>query len=193
MMKIELPTLRIIVTILLGGTICFAWNAISWTALPFHSNSLQSIPDDAIQTDSLRSLLPKDGVYHYPGLPKTTEELAVVEQRLKSGPRITLMVYKSGPTSLWNPVTFVWSLLLNFVTVGLTLLIASLISRKTFKSVLGCCLLMGIVISVVADFGQMNWHLFPFDYTLANVMDRIIPFGLLGVLLGSYTFKSVDP
>ena len=191
MTKTQLPgPSRVIFTILLGGAIFFAWNAFSWMALPFHSNSLRSLPEGAIQMDSMQSLLPTDGVYHFPGVPETAEDRATIEQQLNRGPRITLMVYKSGPTSFWNPMTFVWSLLLNLLTVGLTLLIIARINPKTFKSILGSCLLIGIVIGVMADFGQMNWYLVPLDYTLANVIDRVVPFGLLGVLLGTYTFKS---
>lgn len=51
-----------IVSLVAGTLILFVWNALSWMVLPFHSNTLNSIPDIAINTELLKEHLTKDGV-----------------------------------------------------------------------------------------------------------------------------------
>ncbi len=183
---------RIIVSIILGTFLLFIWNALSWMVLPFHSNSLSNIPDSAIDMSHLQNTLLKDGVYHYPGLPDTSspESLDKIESKLKAGPRITLMVYKKGSTNFFEPSQFLWSGVINLLTV-ITLLF-TLIKTKhhQLKPILIFCMLIALLLILINDFGQMNWHLFPLDYTLANVVDRLVSFGLLGLLFGLYTFKN---
>lgn len=187
-------TKRKISSIIFGTILLFVWNAISWMVLPFHTNTLNSIPQTALDTALLKNNLPGDGVYHYPGLPQsnTQEALQNLEQSLKQGPRITLMVYKSGPSELFNPLQFVWSLIINLCTVLLLFFLVIQLKRKTLVSILIQCIVVGLLIGVVSDFGQMNWYQFPLDYTLVNVFDRIIPFALLGLLFGLFTFKKIE-
>ena len=93
---------RKIVSLIAGTLILFVWSALSWMVLPFHSNTLNSIPDNAINAELLKEHLTKDGVYHYPGFPeeKTPQALKEMEKRIETGPRITLMVYWCGKNSV---------------------------------------------------------------------------------------------
>lgn len=182
---------RRIITILLGTLIIFVWNAVSWTVLPFHSNSLNNIPKSAIDADKLQKVLPSDGVYHYPGLPDGNEvkDLADLEKKLNTGPRITLMVFKKGATNLFDPKTLGLNLLFNFLTVVITFFIVYNNKNKTLKNIVVTTSLIGLTIGLVSDLPQMNWYLFPLEYTLVNVFDHIIALVLIGFLFGLYTFK----
>jgi lipoprotein signal peptidase len=184
---------RIIFSIIFGTFILFLWNAISWMALPFHSNTLNNIPEKSFDADVLKNTLTEDGVYHFPGLPKdnSEESLKQIDNQLNSGPRITLMVYKNGSTSLFNPKQFILSLVINLFTVILTLYLIFKLKYQTQKSIFIACIVIGLIIGVVSDFGQMNWYMFPLDYTLVNLFDRIISFALLGLLFSNYAFKNV--
>jgi len=182
---------RIIISLIIGTLILFIWNALSWMVLPFHSNSLNSIPDNAINTELLKEHLTKDGVYHYPGFPKdgAPQVINEMENRIKTGPRITLMVFKSGKTELFSAASFLGSILINFVTV---LLLYSLIhfSRvQTTKTILLMTLLIALIIGFASDLTQMNWYLFPLEYTVLNMADHSIPFLLVGILFSKYSFK----
>lgn len=180
-----------IVTILLGTLLFFVWNAVSWTILPFHSNSLNNISDSAIDAAKLQKALPSDGVYHYPGLPDGNEvkDFSDLEKKLNTGPRITLMVFKKGATKLFDPKTLGLNLLFNFLTVVITFFIVYNIKNKSLKSIVITTSLIGLTIGLVSDLPQMNWYLFPVEYTLINVFDHIISFVLIGILFGLYTFK----
>jgi len=183
---------RTIVTIIIGTLLLFIWNAISWMALPFHSQSLNTIPDGALQNETLQQSMPESGVYHYPGLPEdnSPETIAKIENQLSKGPRITLMVYKNEPTKLFDPSTFVYSLFINLLTTVIAFLLVSRIQTKSFMSILGASILIGLVSVLVSDVAQMNWFMFTLDYTIANAIDKLVAFALLGLLFGMYTFKS---
>lgn len=186
-------TKRLIITIALGTIILFLWNALSWMALPFHSNTLNNLPKESINTQYLKENVLNDGVYHYPGLPSgnSNESLMDIQDKLKLGPRITLMVYKNGPSDLFNPGQFIGSLMINLLTVIFTVLLILKLKTKTLKSVLIHCIIIGLLIGLVSDVGQMNWYMFPLDYTLVNLFDHLIQFILLGILFGLYTFKEM--
>ncbi|MEM6263254.1 MAG: hypothetical protein AAGI38_12150 [Bacteroidota bacterium] len=183
---------RIILSLIIGTLLLFVWNAISWMALPFHSQSLKNIPEGIVQLEAMRLQMPEDGVYHYPGLPgeNTSKTLDEIEHQLQQGPRITLMVYRNHPTALFDPSTFLYSLLINLLTAGLTLTLISFISQPTAKTVILATLTLGVIAAVVSDVSQMNWYMFPLGYTLVNVGDKLISFGLLSVLFAFYTFKT---
>ena len=182
---------RAIITVVLGTLILFVWGMVSWMVLPFHGNSLTNIPDGAIDTQELKKLMPESGVYHLPGMPTDNSEAAMkkVEEQLAEGPRITMMVYESGPTQLFDPKDFITGILLNILTALFTFLLIAKLGYKDLKSIMMACLLIALLMAVVADLSLMNWFMFPFDYTLANIIDRIVSFGLLGLLFAYYTFK----
>jgi hypothetical protein len=182
---------RIIISIVIGTFILFAWNAFSWMVLPFHSNTLNNIPENSIDSELLQKTLTEDGVYHFPGLPTNNSENSIkeVERKLSVGPRITLMVYKNGSTKLFNPNQFFGSLILNLLTVLLTFYLLTKLKLKTLKPILLTCITIGLLIGIVSDFGQMNWFMFPLEYTIINLFDRLISFSFLGLLFGLFAFK----
>ncbi len=184
-------TKRIIITAIVGTLILFAWNALSWMVLPFHSNALKNIPEKAMNAEMLKQNLESDGVYHYPGLPEnnTPEGWAPIQEKLKTGPRITLMVYKSGETSVFSPSSFLTGLLFNLLTVLLLLFIIKKIENKSSRNIIMLSLAFGLLISFARDFPQMVWYLYPLHFTLIEVFDTLISFLLLGLFLGLYSFK----
>ncbi|MGI9547774.1 MAG: hypothetical protein ACR2MM_11080 [Flavobacteriaceae bacterium] len=182
---------RTIITLILGTLIIFIWNAVSWMALPFHANSMNSIPESALNTNQLKEQLTEDGVYHYPGMPQdqSDEALKEVEAKLAEGPRITLMVYKSGSTAFMDPMNFLWDLIFNLIIVVLVLGLVRGLADHSFKNILRATISIGLVISFMTDIPMKNWFMFPLDYTLANVLDYLISMTLLGLLFAGYTFR----
>ncbi len=185
---------KAIISIIIGTIILFIWSAVSWMVLPLHGNSLKNIPEQAMEMDKLKNLMPESGVYHYPGMPEgnSEEEMKAVEDYLAVGPRITLMVYKNGPTKFFDPKDFIFSLILNFLTAFLTFFVISKLGSKDLKSILLATMAIALLVIVIADLSLMNWFMFPWDYTFANILDRIVAFGLLGLLFGYYTFNPGD-
>ncbi|MEM6878286.1 MAG: hypothetical protein AAF544_07000 [Bacteroidota bacterium] len=181
-------TRKSMIGLMLGTIVLFVWNAISWMILPFHSDTLNTLPEEMVINQRESQEL-EDGVYHYPGLPldNSPESWQAIEQKLATGPRIPLLVYRSGPSNLFSSKTFLWSLFLNFLTVGICLLLIIRFNMKSRASVLIFCLGIGALTALVSDFGQMNWYLFPLDYTLVQVFDRLVSFFFLGIVLSFYS------
>jgi len=181
-----------ITTLIIGTLILFVWNAVSWMVLPFHSNSLKNIPESAFDNKTLKEKLPEDGIYHYPGLPEnnSSESINQIQEKLNEGPRITFMAYKNGSTELFEIKTFGLNLIFNFLTVWLLFFIVNNQRDKSLSKILLITLSIGLIIGFASDFPQMNWFMFPLNYTLPNVFDHLIAFSLLGLFLGIYTFKT---
>jgi hypothetical protein len=186
-----MPTNKKIVSLIIGSLILFIWNAISWMVLPFHGQSLKSIPEEAIQASTMQQHMPEDGIYHYPGLygADSPEGIAKIQEKLEQGPRITMMVYKSGSTSFFDPTNFVYSLALNFLSVFILLIMVTALKDHSSRNILKHCLLLGLLIGLVSDFSQMNWYQFPFSYTVFNVIDYIVGLGFCGLFFARYAFK----
>ncbi|SHG71165.1 hypothetical protein [Flagellimonas flava] len=185
---------KTIITLVLGTFLLFIWNAVSWMVLPFHSQTLNSLPENVLDVEALKQSDLKSGVYHYPGFPdsQSPKAMATMEQLLQSQPRIPFMVVKKEPTLLFDPVQFFWSLMINLVTVTLAYFLIKKLSPKNPKSIFLYALALGGIVALISDLSLMNWYFFPLDYTLVNLMDRIVSFGLLGVLFGIYTFKNTS-
>ena len=183
---------KTIITIILGTILLFAWNAVSWMVLPFHGDTLNNIPENAMQVDQLKNVLTEDGVYHYPGLPENNSKEAIdaINAKLQEGPRITMMVYKTGSSSFMDPKLYVGGLIINLLTAIFALILISKLGNKSFANIMVSCITVGIIIALVVDISWMNWYLFPLDYTLINVLDRIVAFVLLGLLFSLYTFNN---
>ena len=182
---------RAILSIIFGTIILFVWNAVSWMALPFHSSVMHTIPDNAMDFEHVKRSMPETGIYHFPGFPETNtpEAMAALETTLENGPRITMMAYINEPTTFFAPSTFLISLLSNFLTVLLILFIVSKLRVKNLKEMLTVTIVLAVIAALVGDIATMNWYLFPFDYTMINILDKIIGFMLLGLLFGLYTIR----
>lgn len=166
---------------LIGGIIFFIWNAISWMGLPFHGSVLQTLPETFVQQEVTLA----SGVYHYPGL--DDENLA---KRLAEGPRIPLMVYIEGATPMFDPLSFLGSFFYNLITAMFLLIVLMKLGNKNLRSVVSSAVLIGLIIGFASDFPQMNWFMFPMNYTLINVADHLVGFTLLGLYYGWRIEKS---
>lgn len=167
---------RHFLTVLGGGIIFFIWHAISWMGLPFHGQALNTLPETFVAQEApdLAS-----GVYHYPGL--DDDRLA---EKVAEGPRIPLMIYIGEGTSLFDPMSFLGSLLFNLITAALLLLVLTKLGQPQLRDHLIAAVSIGLIIGFASDLPQMNWFMFPLSYTLIHVFDHIIGFALVGLFYG---------
>lgn len=161
---------------ILGTIIIFIWNALSWMVLPLHDNALRTLPDEVLRTPEANKITLADGVYHYPGVPKYNSEEAMntLEQKLQKDPKITLMVYRNAPNKPFDPLVFLESLVLNFISVIALLFVLYHTKKKSLQNMIKYSLAVAVILMVMVDFAQMLWFQFPLDYTLANIFDRLV-------------------
>lgn len=162
----------------------FAWNAFSWMVLPFHGNSLQTLPEEALLPSHHSALALSEGIYHYPG-PDTPN----LEKKLARGPRIPFMVYIPGATTLFDPAVFLLNLCFNLATAGILLWVLQRQKDHSFFQVLVTCGAIGSIIALMSDLPLMNWYQLPLGYTLVHVADHLVGMLLCGLLLYRLCFK----
>lgn len=170
---------------MVGAIILFVWNAISWMALPFHNDSLKTIPEAAIDFQGMQAQLQEDGIYHYPSF--DTESMS---EKLASGPRIPFLVYIDGPTEIFDPAVFAKSFIMNLVSSILLFTLLAKMSDTSRSNIIAMSLVAGLLIGFVSDLPQMNWYMFPLSYTLINVFDHIIGFSLMGIFFSFFRLKA---
>ena len=127
---------KTIITIVLGTLLLFLWNAVSWMVLPFHSQTLKNMPEGVLNFDNSSQTDMESGIYHYPGFPADNSQEAMGElaKQLETGPRVPFMVYRSEPTKLFDPIQFLWSLIINLLTVILAYYLIKGLAVKTNKN-----------------------------------------------------------
>lgn len=186
--------IKIFLSVLFGTILLFVWNAFSWTALPLHTGAIQSLPPFVLDTSNMQKVMPSDGVYQYPAYPAENEPAhwEFYEKKLQRGPRITLLVYKAEGSTTLNAKTLLTDLIINFFTVVFLIIILDKQADKSFSSIWSTCVILGAIIGLASHFAQMNWYLFPLDYTVAKAFDHLIAFTLLGLFFGNFTFKTKE-
>lgn len=178
---------KLVVTVIVSTALITVWNAVSWMVLPFHSSSLKNLPADAAIPGMLNGL--EAGVYHYPGLPTqhTAEEISKLEMKLKTGPRMPLMVVYKKPSALFDGGAFLANTLFSALGIATLYLVFSGLHIPQNKVFLYSMLMAGLV-AVTADLPTLTWYKFPAGYVLATLLDRVA-FGILaGLVFRYYSF-----
>lgn len=183
-----------ILAVVIATLVLFLWNAISWMALPFHSQSLSTLPDRVVKFTELSSIRLEEGVYHYPGLPEdnSPEAMQRLHQKLKDGPQIPLMVFKPGPSELFNPVDFLVSLLLNLGTAGVVFIILKALKPSGLKQTITHCAMLGLLIAVMSDLALMNWYRLPWSFVWPSIADHVVGLVMAGWILHILHLRKVS-
>ena len=181
---------------LVGGIILFLWGWMAWTILPLHDASQRPIENEDRVTEVLSSNLGVHGVYVFPGLSQSDEEISAEEQQLamdewtkkfQRGP-VGMIVYdpRGGDPSMTNQImggfviTLVSAMLAAWLLSRSTALTASYLARVTY------CGVLGILISVFAHLTNWNWLGFPLDYTTAMMTDAVIGWLFAGAGIAAF-------
>lgn len=175
---------KVLISVICGTIILFVWNAISWMVLPLHSNSLQNLPQGAIDSNVLQNIS-QPGVFHSPGLPEqeTPEAWQQLIEESKRGPVVSLMVVLPKGVDPLSPQKFLFSLLLNVFMVIVAIILIKLAQIESYAKRLTFFIMLSLLIATV-HLSQMIWFGFPMYYTFANVIDPVVSWTLVGLALG---------
>ena len=189
-------TKRIILGGLLGGVVMFIWGAVSHMVLGLHESAVKSLPvaaEPAVLT-ALKAGVDKPGVYLYPGMEDekhpTPEQQKQWEDKYRAGPAGILVYQPQGgefamPKRLLKQVgsdiavALLAALLLSTASVSLRCYRA----RSLFVTALG--LLPWLALS----FPYWNWYGFPANFTMVELLDRLLTFFCGGLVLAGIVKK----
>ena len=176
---------KLAIAILLGTLSLFVWNAFSWMVLKLHDSSFKNIPESVFESTNIKEALPEHGLYHYPGIPADGDWEAV-SKRSEEGPVITFMAYLPDGMTPFSPVSFLFSFLLNMLAVGMACYFLSQTNLSSYGSKILFVGMLGLFAGVVIEIPKGVWFHFPTQYVVANMIDYIIGWTLVGAILGRF-------
>ncbi len=181
-----------------GGIIVFVWSLISHVVLPLGMVGIKELPNEEMVVTAMRENIKEPGLYMFPGMGQTAgmsaeEKKASMqrwEEKYRQGPNGTLLYQPQGQNPIM-PKQMLIELLSNIVgaLVAAYLLakavggIASLGGKVIFTA------LLGLFASLAIDISYWNWYGFPGSYTLVQIFDQMVGWGLAGLALGGIIKK----
>lgn len=174
-------------TLLLGvvaGVLLFVCNAISWMALPYHTESLNAFPGSPAVVEEFLATLPATGVYHYPG---HSDDMEAVVAKMKDGPVVTSMVFRKEGVDAMSPMKFLWSFLLNAAS-GIVAAMMLRQAHPTFRGLLGRAFFvagLGVFATAAVIGPEWLWWSHPTDFATLAALDILVPWTLIGLFLGA--------
>jgi hypothetical protein len=175
---------KVLIAGVLGGIVGFVWGAVSHTVLPLGEAGVDTIPDEELVLAAMQVRLSSGGFYIFPGeghdaSPKSPEH-AAWEERYRKGPRGVLVYQPQGSAGM-SPLQLLYELLSN---IAGSLVAAWLLLRVT-GSYGGRVLAMtslGVFAWLATSASYWIWYGFPADFSLAQLLDGVVQWFLVGLL-----------
>jgi hypothetical protein len=171
---------KLLVAALLGTVLLFLWNLISWTVLPLHNMTINDLPTPVINPEVMQETMPSPGVYHFPGF-MSGAPMDTVSRAYQEGPVISILNYQPGDVQVLDPVQFVWSFILNYITVFLTFLLLFWSRIPDFWQRVAFCTIIGLIGGIAGHGALGLWFGFPPFYTFVNVLDLFVGWFIIGL------------
>jgi len=160
---------------LAGGLILFAYQAISWMALPWHASTLNGFPNEAAVRQSISGVTAR-GIYILPD-PKSMEG----SQTPPPGPMVFASVSPAGMASMGPAMG------MQFVSLVLCALFATWMLVQTrglpFGTKVCFVATIGVIVGLAGHMPSMLWWSFPPGYTAVEIADAVIGWTLAGLAI----------
>lgn len=170
---------------IVGGLLIFIWQSLSWMALNLHQPANKYTPNEAVILQTLAANLPEEGGYVLPGMPEDVshEEAEKIMNESNGKPWASIQYHKNHradmPAMVMNMIR---GLISNIIMVILLIWILNKINMKTFGTVFGSCLAIGLITFINQPYTGNIWYEF-FDIW-AYLIDAVASWGLCGLWLG---------
>ena len=181
---------RIIVGGVAGAVVYFIWGMLAWMVLPLHTPSMHGLNAETEITKALTNEGLETGVYVAPW---TNDESdwqdpdSEFMQRHTAGPIYSIYYQRDGSAPMNASVLtggFVIDLLAALLAARLLSCVGSCggqyLSRVAFVAGLG------IFVALVGHASYWNWMHFPWDYTVAFMVDVAVGWTLAGLAIASF-------
>lgn len=184
---------KVILASLIGGFVVFMWNSISWTVLPFHAATLETIPEQSLNHESMLKSMPEAGIYHYPGYPADSSQVALdaVNAKSEAGPLITLMVYKPSGIEEISMQRLSIFFLITVLSAGLAAFLLSKVSIKNYLQRVMFVTLLGVFVSLTYLI-DWYWFNFPANFIMLTIIDAVVAWFLAGLVIAKLITPQVQ-
>lgn len=184
---------RVFIGTLIGTVILFGWGAASWMALPYHNATMHQLPAEEQFIEHVRAKKLEPGVYWYPGhsmdREPTEQEVADYEARLKEGP-IGMLVVQRGMEPM-NPRVFAGGIAL-YLLQALLVACMGAAAIPRFERCISKILFVvafGVFLCLAGPLTNWNWMQMPLDYEIANCLDALISWTIVGIVFSKLLDK----
>lgn len=164
---------------LAGGLIAFVWSIVSWTAIPWHFDVLNAVPNETEVAQTLKNIS-NEGVYVIPN--PHNPNMEEFHKNMTAGPYAYMMVIPNGKTPnmpVMMGTGFVMHLLI-------ALMLTWALTKTSGLGFMGKVSFVVIAVStgtIYAHVAYLNWWFFPLDYTLIYLVDVIVGWSLAGAAM----------
>ena len=174
---------RIVLAAILGGLLMFVWGAVSHMLLPFHSEALKPVPNEAAVLSTLATDLGEPGMYYFPWIDMsgkaTPEQQAEWERRLASGPS-GLMIYKPNGGEAMSPRQLVSEFVSNVLAALLGALLLVQLPGGLGRRALSLAL-VGVAAWLSISVSQWTWYGFATSFAVSDLVEQFGSWLLAGI------------
>ncbi|OIP00626.1 MAG: hypothetical protein AUJ98_07250 [Bacteroidetes bacterium CG2_30_33_31] len=176
---------RIFISAIVASIIFFAYQSLSWTLLPTHSNSVKYTNNQDTILHTLNKNLSEDGFYYVPSQ-KNGETMEEFNKNAEGKPFAIINYHKSLTNNMAVGMT------LGFIFNFMGLLMASIIlfNLKTNLRFVSRWFLVMSIASIIFFMSLMtswNWWHTPSHFLKGEIFDIIIGWGITGIWLAWYS------
>ena len=178
-----MSTGRMFLAALIGAVVVFLWSFVEHTFLPTAGMGVQPLPNEAVIVPTLRSNLPKRGIYHFPPIDMNDRSEAAEKayaEKLSTGPQGIIAFDPNGSDKNFFPRR----LALEFVSnLAAALLLAAVVAKFGGGAINGALIGagFGLFAWLSIDVSYWNWYHFAGPYVIATLIEQGVG-GLLGGL-----------
>lgn len=166
-----------------GTVVFFVWGMTSWMFLPWHTNTIKTLPEEQLITDTLKTVISEPGYYAFPSMTHNGEAMdrKAFAEKSAAGP-VGAIIFKPEGNAM-NARMVLVGLVSNFgiALVGMLLLLLTRDRVRTFFHRALLVASLGVVVGLATHISYWNWMGFPSDFTAVSFLDSIVTFFLMGL------------
>ncbi len=164
---------KLILGAFVGGTILFAWSAVSWMLLPWHNKTMESFTNEPAVSEFFIHNTPKAGVYRLPWQ----------FDKSQGGPLVLASVTPRGAKSMGK--TMAAGLLVQIIASFLVtfLVYEGSASVPSYWDRVGCVMVFAVAAGLVCHVPYWNWWGFSLEYTAVSMLDLLVGWFLAGLAI----------
>jgi len=177
---------KLIFPVLMGAVVWLVYMTLSWTVFPFHTASINTIPDGHEVLQQLEGHSLKSGVYTYPSPEDMDTPEKAKQFTEKEMPVIAFMVYNDSNAYFKNMApSFIRYFIFLFLATAIVayLMTLALPNLNSFWKKVLFATLVGVVCAFMGPLTDYNWWHFPLNHVMAVVFDNVFGWFLVGLIL----------
>ncbi|MCA9312330.1 MAG: hypothetical protein KDA21_14040 [Phycisphaerales bacterium] len=184
--------IRVVFGAAVGALTVFFVGFIFWVLLPVPFSIVHDLPRDQTAAMLEQLDLPGSGVYHYPGFPLNEDgsmmdeaATAALEERFRTGPTISMMVYHDGGRDMFPMWQIPASLVINFVAALFAALMLRVSGQRCWLRRAFIVTAAGVLAGVAGNANHFMWFMVPYDFAVYSIATTVVAWAVASLPLAA--------